>query len=29
MDVFLGSDHTCWAVIRLDSALKKDGSYYS
>ena len=23
------SNHTCLAVINLDSALKKDGSYYS
>ena len=24
----LGCNHTCLAVITLDSALKKDGSYY-
>ena len=23
-----GSNHTCLAVIRIDSALKKEGSYY-
>ena len=24
----LDSNHTCWAVISLDSALKKDENYY-
>ena len=28
MGMKLHSNHTCLAVITLDSALKKDGSYY-